>query len=154
MRERRHFTNRPCELRGHAKIPEVTIIPSHKTQDDRIQKKEKHPLYDRLCREQCYWCVFTGEEEPTNQEEKGWQILGWQVQSGIFFAFETKDGEIHPIHITCWGSLADTDSRLQMLERSNRWWFMTPTKYVEYPSPEIFKKHFPNAFSKKKDVKV
>lgn len=39
MREARHFTNRPSELRGYARIPEVMPIPNRTMQVKRVQRK-------------------------------------------------------------------------------------------------------------------
>ena len=117
--------------------------------EDRIKHETKHPEYDLLKDKTCYWCVFLAGLEPTNRGARGWQILDWNVKDGIFFVFEDLDGNLQPIHVTCWACLAGVKSRLEMLKNSTRWWFMTPTKYTEYPSAEAFKKHFPNAFEVK-----
>jgi len=42
-REGRHFTSRPDELRGHAKLPEVRIIPPQNT-----KPIEKYPEHQKL----------------------------------------------------------------------------------------------------------
>ena len=115
-----------------------------------ISVKEPHKMYERLCGEQCYWCVFKAYDEPTNQEN-GWKILGLTVQDGIFFAFETIDGCIEPIHLSCFCNLADDKARLEIWKKTKTWWLLTPKQYREYTS-NAFKEHFAKLFPKVEGV--
>lgn len=116
---------------------------------DCVTGEGKHELYSGLSLETCYWCVFKGGLEPTNRGPKGWEILGWKVADGLFFAFETVDGEFYPIHITCFCCLADAKARTEILEKTKRWWFMGKKSWREYPNPEIFRQHYPNLFQER-----
>ena len=59
MREARHFTNRPSELRGYARIPEVMSIPNRTMQVKRVQRKRtkgwRMPANAKYCGRPTKW---------------------------------------------------------------------------------------------------